>query len=64
MSIYDFAKECFENNGYGFDQYTVEDAAADIENFMNSGWELPDDITAENFAEAMNEIISDFKEDE
>ena len=51
----------FENSPGSFDSYSVEDAAADLDNFQSDGWELPEGITAENFAAAMNEILADIK---
>lgn len=57
MSIYEFAKQIFEGSPVWFDAYSVEDAAYDLDNLQSDGWELPEGITAENFAAAMNEIL-------
>lgn len=62
MTIYAFAKQVWEScidpdllaRGY-----TAEEAAADLENFRAAGWDLPDDISPADFAEAMNEVIAE-----
>lgn len=62
MSIYEFAKHVYENSPISFNSYSVEDAAADLDNFQSDGWELPEGITAENFAAAMNEILAELSD--
>lgn len=66
MTIYEFATNVWENcidpdklvkNGY-----TVQEAADDLENFRDSEWDLPDDITPEAFAAAMNEVVEESQE--
>lgn len=66
MTIYEFAKQlweaCDDPDGIEKNGYTVEDAAADLENFRADGWDLPDDITPEEFAAAMNEVVKESRE--
>ena len=60
MTIYEFAKRAWENC---IDPgYTEEDAAVDLENFRAAGWEMPDDITPEEFAAAVNEVVEESQE--
>lgn len=66
MTIYGFAKQawesCIDPDGIAKNGYTVQDAAADLENFRAAGWALPDDITPAAFAAAMNEVIEESRE--
>lgn len=36
---------------------TLEAAASDIANFRAEGWDVPEDLTAEEYAETWNELI-------
>lgn len=65
MTIYDLAMQVWEScidPASLAGGYTVEDAAADLENFRAAGWDLPDGITPAEFAEAMNEVIAEAQE--
>ena len=66
MTIYELAKQawesCIDPDGIAKNGYTVEDAAADLVNFRTDGWALPDDITPEAFAAAMNEVVEESRE--
>ena len=66
MTIYELAKQAWESyidpDGIAKNGYTVQDAAADLENFRAAGWDLPDDITPEEFAAAMNEVVEESRE--
>lgn len=66
MTIYELAKQvwesCIDPDGIAKNGYTVQDAAADLENFRAAGWDLPDDITPEEFAAAMNEVVEESRE--
>ena len=63
MTAYELANQGWENcvdpDAISKNEYTVEDAAADLNNFQADGWDLPDDITAEDFASAINDIIEE-----
>lgn len=63
MTIYELAKQvwesCIDPDGIAKNGYTVQDAAADLENFRASDWDLPDDITPEGFSNAMNDVIAE-----
>ena len=66
MTIYELAKQawesCIDPDGIARNGYTVQDAAVDLENFRTSDWDLPDDITPEEFAAAMNEVVEESRE--
>ena len=66
MTIYELAKQVWENcidpDGIAKNGYTVQDAAADLDNFRADGWDIPDDITPEEFAAAMNEVVEESRE--
>ena len=66
MTTYELAKQVWENcidpDGIAKNGYTAEDAAADLENFRAAGWEMPDDITPEEFAAAANEVVEESQE--
>ena len=66
MTTYELAKQVWEScddpSGIEKNGYTVQDAAADLENFRASDWDLPDDITPEAFAAAMNEVVEESRE--
>lgn len=63
MTAYELANQvwetCVDPDAISKNEYTVEDAAADLDNFQTDGWDLPDDITAEDFASAINDIIEE-----
>lgn len=62
MTTYELAKQIWENcidpdalaNGY-----TAQDAAADLDNFRADGWDIPGDITTEELAAAVNDVIAE-----
>lgn len=66
MTTYELAKQVWENcidpDGISKNGYTVQDAAADLDNFRADGWDIPDDITPEEFAAAMNEVVEESRE--
>lgn len=66
MTTYELAKQVWENcidpEGLKRCGYSVEDAAADLENFRADGWDLPDGITPEEFATAVNEVVEESQE--
>lgn len=65
MTTYELAKQVWENcidpdalaNGY-----TAQDAAADLDNFRADGWDIPGDITPEEFADTMKMVIAESRE--
>lgn len=63
MNIYEFAKQvwesCIDSEEFTLNGYTVQDAAVDLENFRAAGWEMPDDITSEELAAAVNDVTAE-----
>lgn len=62
MTTYEFAKNLFENAVESIEFYTIEDATIDIENAIADGWDLPDDMGADDLCRAMNSIIEEMTE--
>lgn len=63
MTAYELANQmwetCVDPDVISKNEYTVKDAAADLENFRASDWDLPSDITPEELAAAMNDVIAE-----
>lgn len=61
MTIREFVKTLWENdpNGSASERMDLETARADLENFRADGWDLPDGITPESYAEAWNELVEE-----
>lgn len=63
MTTYELANQvwesCIDPDGIAKNGYTVQDAAADLENFRASDWDLPDGITPEELAAAVNEVVEE-----
>lgn len=66
MTTYELAKQvwesCIDPDGIAKNGYTVQDAAADLENFRASDWDLPDGINPEELAAAVNEVVEESQE--
>lgn len=62
MSIYEFAKNLFENAVDTLTTYSIEDAAEDIKNAITCEWEIPDGMDAESLCSVMNDIIAEMAE--
>lgn len=59
MTMHEFISNLFLNCQEVPTTITVEDAAYDLENFRADGVDLPDGITAESYAEAWNEAVTE-----
>ena len=62
MTIYDFAKNLWENAVDSIEVYTIEDATADIAEAVACEWEIPEDMDADALYRAMNSIIEEMAE--
>ena len=63
MTIYEFAKNLWENAVDYIEVYTIEDAQIDLRNVVeDETWEIQEDITAEELCDAMNRVIAEAKE--
>lgn len=58
MTTREFVEKLFSDFREGAEPMTIEEAEADIRNFNADGWELPDDITAEEYMEIWNELVN------
>ena len=58
MTTREFVEKLFSDCREGAETMTIEEAEADIRNFNADGWELPDDITAEEYMEIWNELVN------
>lgn len=56
MTVYEFTKSLFDESLFP-KRMTIETATEDLENFRIDGWELPEDITAEEYAEIWNGFL-------
>ena len=61
MTTYEFVRNLFDADRNGVGRITVEDAALDLRNFRAEGWDLPDDITPEAYAEIWNGFLPESK---
>ena len=59
MTTREFVEKLFSDCREGTEPMTIEEAEADIRNFDADGWELPDDITAEEYMEIWNELANE-----
>lgn len=56
---YEFVKELWENCREGYDEkLDVETAANDLQRFRDEDWAVPEDLTAEDFAQWWNELVA------
>lgn len=62
MTIYEFAKNLWENAVGHIGEYSIEDAVIDLANATADGWEVPDDMDADDLCRAMNSIIEEMAE--
>jgi len=57
MTTYEFVRNLFDADSNGVGRLSVEDAAQDLRNFRAEGWDLPEDITPETYAEIWNGFV-------
>jgi hypothetical protein len=57
MTTRQFVEGIFNDCREGAKPITVEEAENDISNFKNEGWEMPKNITAEEYSEIWNGLI-------
>lgn len=60
MTAYEFVTDLY--NEADTDQLTamtIETAAADLGNYARDGWDIPDDLTPELYAEIWNELLDE-----
>ena len=59
MITREFVEKLFSDCREDAGPITIEEAEADIRNFDADGWELPNDITAEEYMEIWNELVNE-----
>lgn len=58
MTKYEFVEKVFDECRDVPTAMTVEDAAIDLMNFRADEWDVPDDLTAEEYAEIWNGMVN------
>lgn len=59
ITIEEFVKEMFNSQHVSCEKIDIETARTDLNNFRNSEYEMPDDMTAEDFMTAWNELVDE-----
>ena len=61
MTIREFVLKLWENdpNGSTAERLDLDTARIDLDNFRADGWDLPEGITPESYAEAWNELVDE-----
>lgn len=57
MTVSEFVAELFDADRNGTGTITIKDAETDLANFAADEWEMPEDITAEEYMEAWNSLV-------
>lgn len=62
MTPYEFVKALWENSREDYDgKLDVETATGDLENFRAVGYDVPEDLTAKDYATWWNELVDEQK---
>ena len=62
MTPYEWVKNYWLNSRVGYDlELDVKTAAGDLVRFRAAGYDVPEDLTAEDFAEWWNELVDEQK---
>lgn len=64
MSIYDFVQDLFNSCPVTPEKMDLDTARIDLANFASEGWEMPQDITPEEYMTVWNELVSRQENDE
>lgn len=59
MTTSEFVRNLYDTCGNGPEGMTVNDAAEDIRNYRAEDWDLPEDITPEEYAEVWNRCCAE-----
>lgn len=58
MTIREFVTDLFLSaREYDGERMTVETAREDLDNFAADGWDIPDGVTPEEYADIWNELV-------
>ena len=64
MTTSEFVRNLWENSGDYTTKMDITTAQNDLDTFRAEGWDVPDDLTAEEYAEAWNDLVDSIaKED-
>ena len=57
MTASEFVRNLWENSSDYATKMDITTAQNDLDTFRAEGWDVPDDLTAEEYAEAWNELV-------
>lgn len=57
MTTSEFVRNLWENSSDYTTRMDITTAQNDLNTFRAEGWDVPDDLTAEEYAEAWNELV-------
>ena len=59
MTAYEFVRNLWENSSSYADRIDSDTAREDLENFRAEGWDIPDGLTADTYADIWNELVEE-----
>ena len=57
MTTSEFVRNLWENSSDYTTKMDINTAQNDLDTFRAEGWDVPEDLTAEEYAEAWNELV-------
>lgn len=57
MTTSEFVRNLWENSSDYTTKMDITTAQNDLDTFRAEGWDVPDDLTAEEYAEVWNELV-------
>lgn len=63
MTAYEFVKNLWENSDASTVRMDIETARADLENFRSEDWDVPENLTAEEYMETWNGLVTEYESD-
>ena len=59
MTAYDFVRNLWENSDSYDQRMDIKTAQQDLDNFQSESWDVPEDLTAEEYMEIWNGLIDE-----
>lgn len=59
MTAYEFVRNLWENSDSYDTMMDIETAQQDLDNFRSESWDVPEDLTAEEYASIWNELVNE-----
>ena len=59
MTAYEFVRNLWENSDNYDSMMDIETAQQDLDNFRSEFWDVPEDLTAEEYASIWNELVNE-----